>query len=49
MSRTVPTAPAHRQDRASSFRRRPWLCGCVCAAGLNLESEKKNKRKVICE
>jgi hypothetical protein len=28
--------PRHRQDRARSSRRPPWLCACVCRGGLEL-------------
>jgi hypothetical protein len=42
----VGPSPPHRQDRVSSFRRRPWLCECVCAAGINLESEGGGGKRV---
>jgi hypothetical protein len=35
MGRTAPAAPAG-PDRASSFRRPPWSCECVCRSGPKL-------------
>jgi hypothetical protein len=37
----VGLSPPHRQDRASSFRRYPWVCECVCRSGPKLGVEEK--------
>jgi hypothetical protein len=39
----VGSSPPHRQDRASSFRRPPWVCECVCRSGLKLGVGGKKK------